>query len=173
LRAQNLPALICQRRSESILVRSVNWLGDAVMTTPALLRLREARPGGAYHPALAGKAGRALGAPAFRGRGADVLGIGKLMASGRRLRERKFTARSAFPNSIRSALELWLAGHTQAHRRSAPRSIIIFDGDGPSATRRGGDAETLRRRTFTGALNMPREQLAIRRKLITSIITCA
>jgi len=29
---------------ERLLVRGVNWLGDAVMTTPALLRLREARP---------------------------------------------------------------------------------------------------------------------------------
>ncbi len=28
-----------------LLVRGVNWLGDAVMTTPALLRLREALPG--------------------------------------------------------------------------------------------------------------------------------
>ncbi len=28
-----------------ILVRGVNWLGDAVMTTPALLRLREHFPG--------------------------------------------------------------------------------------------------------------------------------
>jgi len=27
-----------------ILVRGVNWLGDAVMTTPALLRLRQALP---------------------------------------------------------------------------------------------------------------------------------
>ena len=27
-----------------ILVRGVNWLGDAVMTTPALMRLREANP---------------------------------------------------------------------------------------------------------------------------------
>ena len=31
-------------KSERILVRGVNWLGDAVMSTPALLRLREARP---------------------------------------------------------------------------------------------------------------------------------
>jgi heptosyltransferase-2 len=28
-----------------ILVRGTNWLGDAVMTTPALLRLREKFPG--------------------------------------------------------------------------------------------------------------------------------
>ena len=29
----------------SILVRGTNWLGDAMMTTPALLRLREKFPG--------------------------------------------------------------------------------------------------------------------------------
>ena len=28
-----------------MLVRGTNWLGDAVMTTPALLRLREKFPG--------------------------------------------------------------------------------------------------------------------------------
>ena len=28
-------------RPKKILIRGVNWLGDAVMTTPALLRLRE------------------------------------------------------------------------------------------------------------------------------------
>src|SRR5437899_639338 len=31
-------------RPRKILVRGVNWLGDAVMTTAALQRLREARP---------------------------------------------------------------------------------------------------------------------------------
>ena len=30
---------------DRILVRGVNWLGDAVMTTPALQRLRQALPG--------------------------------------------------------------------------------------------------------------------------------
>ncbi|MEK7676819.1 MAG: glycosyltransferase family 9 protein [Verrucomicrobiota bacterium] len=30
--------------AQRILVRGVNWLGDAVMSTPALLRLRQARP---------------------------------------------------------------------------------------------------------------------------------
>jgi heptosyltransferase-2 len=35
-----MPAAKYQR----ILVRGVNWLGDAVMTIPALLRLREACP---------------------------------------------------------------------------------------------------------------------------------
>ncbi|MEI7807604.1 MAG: hypothetical protein WCJ07_03860, partial [Verrucomicrobiota bacterium] len=32
------------RHPRHILVRGVNWLGDAVMTTPALLRLREIYP---------------------------------------------------------------------------------------------------------------------------------
>ena len=32
-------------RTSRILVRGVNWLGDAVMSTPALLRLRERFPG--------------------------------------------------------------------------------------------------------------------------------
>ena len=42
--------LVAPERSESglhprrILVRGTNWLGDAVMTTPALLRLREKFP---------------------------------------------------------------------------------------------------------------------------------
>jgi len=31
--------------SQRILIRGTNWLGDAVMTTPALLRLREKFPG--------------------------------------------------------------------------------------------------------------------------------
>ena len=30
--------------SENILIRGVNWLGDAIMTLPAIRRLREAHP---------------------------------------------------------------------------------------------------------------------------------
>ena len=41
----NSPTAICQSPSAPrILVRGTNWLGDAVMTTPALLRLREKFP---------------------------------------------------------------------------------------------------------------------------------
>ena len=36
-----LSSILYPRR---LLVRGVNWLGDAVMTTPALLRVREALP---------------------------------------------------------------------------------------------------------------------------------
>lgn len=94
----------------AILVRSVNWLGDAVMTTPALLRLREHFPQAritllspsklaelwAHHPALD-----------------STLAFGpheSLLRVARRLRADQFDLAVVFPNSPRSALEPWLAG---------------------------------------------------------------
>ncbi len=92
-----------------LLVRGVNWLGDAVMTTPGLLRLREALPRAEitlltpeklvdlwqHHPAL----DRIL---TFR-RDEGVWSIGW------RLRREGFDAALLLPNSPRSALEAWLA----------------------------------------------------------------
>jgi heptosyltransferase-2 len=91
------------------LVRGVNWLGDAVMTTPALLRLREAQPQAhltlltheklaelwRHHPAI----NQVLTFSARDG----------VLAVGRRLRGERFGTALLFPNSPRSALELWLA----------------------------------------------------------------
>jgi hypothetical protein len=52
----NAPSAICHLPSAPrILIRGVNWLGDAVMTTPALLRLREKFPGSADRAAHAAK----------------------------------------------------------------------------------------------------------------------
>jgi heptosyltransferase-2 len=92
-----------------ILVRGVNWLGDAVMTTPALLRLRERFPSAhitlltpekladlwRHHPA------------------ADEIisftpGSG-LFSIGGKLRNLQFDLALVLPNSPRSALEVWLA----------------------------------------------------------------
>src|SRR5207237_4398535 len=95
---------------ERIMVRAVNWLGDAVMTTPALLRLRQARPEAQItlftpeklaeiwkeHPAVDA-----------------VLTFSRpeaLWRIARRLRQGQFQIGLALPNSHRSALELWLAG---------------------------------------------------------------
>jgi lipopolysaccharide heptosyltransferase II len=95
---------------ERILVRGVNWLGDAVMTTPALDRLREARPKARitllshakladlwlHHPSL------------------DTVltftGSDNVWQIARRLRREKFDVTLVLPNSPRSALEVWLAG---------------------------------------------------------------
>jgi heptosyltransferase-2 len=97
-------------RWASILVRGVNWLGDAVLTTPALLRLRQAHPNARivllcpaklaelwqHHPAVD-----------------EVLSFmpqDSVWQVARRLRIRQFQVALVLPNSPRSALEVWLAG---------------------------------------------------------------
>ena len=92
-----------------ILVRGVNWLGDAVMTTPALLRLREKFPDAHItlltpekladlwknHPAV----NEIISFQA----GESVFAIGKKLSAG------KFDLALVLPNSPRSALEVFLA----------------------------------------------------------------
>ena len=92
-----------------IVVRGTNWLGDAVMTTPALLRLREKFPEShialltpeklqdlwQHHPAID-----------------EIISIESdesVFSVGNRLRELGFDAALVLPNSPRSALEAWLA----------------------------------------------------------------
>ena len=92
-----------------ILVRGVNWLGDAVMTTPALQRLREALPNAhitllthqkladiwQHHPSLNATITYSAGESPW--------------SVSRRLRAENFQAALVLPNSPRSALEVWLA----------------------------------------------------------------
>ena len=92
-----------------VLVRGVNWLGDAVMTTPALQRLREALPEAhitlltheklaalwQHHPSL-----NAI--ITFSSRESP-------WSVARRLRAENFQSALVLPNSPRSAMEVWLA----------------------------------------------------------------
>jgi heptosyltransferase II len=92
-----------------VLVRGVNWLGDAVMTTPALQRLRTHWPEAhitlltprslvdlwLHHPSLNSVLGFEPGETLW-----SVAG---------RLRAGQFDAALVLPNSPRSALEVWLA----------------------------------------------------------------
>jgi heptosyltransferase-2 len=96
-----------------ILVRGTNWLGDAVMTTPALLRLREKFPGAhialltpeklkdlwLYHPVVDETISFTPGESVF--------------SIGKKLRAGKFDLALVLPNSPRSAIETWLAGIPQ------------------------------------------------------------
>jgi len=95
---------------KKILVRGVNWLGDAVMTTPALLRLREKFPK-AHLALLTPEKLRELwlNHPAVDetisfAPGESVFSVGKNLRGG------KFDLALVLPNSPRSALEVFLAG---------------------------------------------------------------
>jgi heptosyltransferase-2 len=96
--------------TERILVRSVNWLGDAIMTLPALQRLRETRPAARITLLTPEKlANLWTDQPAFD----NVLAFAptaSIWQIARLLRAQRFDVAIAFPNSVRSALELWLAG---------------------------------------------------------------
>jgi heptosyltransferase-2 len=107
----NSPSAICHLPSAPrILVRGTNWLGDAVMTAPALLRLREKFPDAhialltpeklkdlwLHHPAVDETISFAAGEGIF--------------AVGKKLRAGQFETALVLPNSPRSAIEMWLAG---------------------------------------------------------------
>jgi lipopolysaccharide heptosyltransferase II len=108
---ENLPShpTIPVLQPRRILVRGLNWLGDAVMTTPALMRVRERFPGAhialltpeklkdlwLHHPAISETISFAPGENVF--------------SIGSKLRERNFDLALVLPNSPRSALEVWLA----------------------------------------------------------------
>jgi heptosyltransferase-2 len=106
----NAPRAIPSAPPRRLLVRGVNWLGDAVMTTPALLRLRERFP--RAHLALLTPAKlRDLwsGHPAVNETISFEPGDG-LISVGRKLQAGNFDLALVLPNSPRSALEVWLAG---------------------------------------------------------------
>lgn len=87
----------------------MNWLGDAVMSVPALLRLREHFPGA--HIALLTHAKLAdlwHHHPAINEVIPFATGDG-VFAVGRRLRAQRFDLAVVLPNSPRSALEVWAA----------------------------------------------------------------
>lgn len=115
-----------------ILVRGTNWLGDAVMTTPALLRLRETFPDA--HLALLGpekladlwRGGNGTQMhPALNEAITFVPGEGVLAIAGK-LRAHKFDLALVLPNSPRSALEIYLAGIPQRVGYSRPwRNLFL------------------------------------------------
>ena len=94
-------------------MRGTNWLGDAVMTTPALLRLREKFPDA--HITL-------LTPEKLRDLWTNHLAVNEtipfasdenVFLTGKKLRAGKYDLALVLPNSPRSALEVWLAGIPQ------------------------------------------------------------
>jgi lipopolysaccharide heptosyltransferase II len=94
---------------QNILIRGVNWLGDAIMALPAIDRLREAHPEARLmlltHEKLAG-----LWEDTTHFN--EILTFAKNESPftiGQRLREHRFDTALILPNSPRSALECWHA----------------------------------------------------------------
>src|SRR5262245_15609898 len=103
----HLPSSLLNPRR--ILIRGVNWLGDAVMSTPALMRLRGKFPDAhiaLLTPEKLGDLWRhhpAVNETILFRTGEDPFAIG------RRLRAGGFDLALVLPNSPRSALEVFLA----------------------------------------------------------------
>jgi len=95
---------------ERMLIRGVNWLGDAVMTTPAIQRLREAYPEAHItlltHQKLADIWRAHPHVDDVETFTADE-GAGSIA---KRLKAGRFDLGIALPNSPRTAFELWRAG---------------------------------------------------------------
>jgi heptosyltransferase-2 len=92
----------------NILVRGVNWLGDAVMTTPALQRLREAAPGSRITLLTHTKLKDLWSGYPYLDEVITFTEGESVFEIARRLRGR-FDAALILPNSPRSALEAFLA----------------------------------------------------------------
>jgi lipopolysaccharide heptosyltransferase II len=110
----NLPSPISRLPSgPRILIRGTNWLGDAVMTTPALLRLRETFPD-AHVTILTPEKLRDLwrNHPAVN-EAISLSARENILAAGKKLRAGNFDLALVLPNSPRSAIETWLAGIPQ------------------------------------------------------------
>jgi lipopolysaccharide heptosyltransferase II len=119
---------------EKILVRSVNWLGDAVMSTAALQRLREARPGASITLLSPEKLAALWQGQPFVDETLAFSPGESVWRVGQRLRDKGFTTGVVFPNSVRSALELWLAGIPRRIGYARPwRNFFLTQQIGPRA----------------------------------------
>src|SRR3954465_10699910 len=92
-----------------ILIRGVNWLGDAVMSLPAVQRLREARPNDSITVLTGDKlfelwAGHSPADEVIQFRRDE-----NVLKLARGLRGKRYDIAVIFPNSFRSVLEVFLA----------------------------------------------------------------
>jgi heptosyltransferase-2 len=115
-----------------ILIRSVNWIGDAVMTTPALSVIREQFP----HAEITILANAMVSQLFLHHPGIDTIitfdrlgkhrGIAGRLRLAAELRKHKFDLAIILPNSFDSALVPWLAGiPTRIGKCSDGRTLLL------------------------------------------------
>ena len=139
---------------ERIVIRSSNWLGDAVMSVPAVRAIKRGMPGA--HVAvltpekladvwrLVPEVDEVIAFPAARGKGfiRTLTGMAHIFKVARLIRGRGFTTGVVFPNSLRTALEMWLAriprrAGCPGHSRSALLTQVLREEKGERATAPG------------------------------------
>src|SRR5208282_6153642 len=113
---------------EKILVRGLNWLGDAVMSIPALLRLRQARPSARITLLSPEKLAGLWQDQPFLDEVLTFSASQSIWQVVWRLREENFSEAVAFPNSIRAALELCLAGIPRRIGLARPGRGLLLTG---------------------------------------------
>ncbi len=130
-----------------LVVRSVNWLGDAVMTLPAIRAMKRTRPDLQITVACQEKlAGFWKAVPEVDGVLALPLGVG-IREAASLLRAGRFDAAVVLPNSLRTGLEAWLAGIPRrvgyrGHFRSALFNQLL------ERSVRAGDPSTARHQVY-------------------------
>jgi heptosyltransferase-2 len=129
-------------RVEKLLIRAVNWVGDAVMTTPAIGAIRESFPR-AEITLLANPLVSQLFSPhvwvdrviTFDRNGAHK-GIAGRFSLAAQLRKQAFDAAIILPNSFESALIPWLAGiPVRLGKASDGRGFMLTDSYRPDGQR--------------------------------------
>ena len=144
-----------------IVIRGVNWLGDAVMTTPAVLRLRERFPEARITLLCPEKLHDLwISHPAVDAVQTFKTGE-KFLSVARRLRSINADLAVIFPNSLRSALETWWAGiPRRVGLGGGLRSWLLTDGvrpvSGAVRMRKRTQAEVHRLTTTRTSLTAPR-----------------
>ena len=97
-------------RAGHVVIRGVNWLGDAVMTTPAVQRLRERFPDARITLLCADKLRDLWTSHPAIDQVTTFAPREGLLSVSRKLRSIDADLAVVFPNSLRSALEAWTAG---------------------------------------------------------------
>jgi len=138
-----------------VLIRSSNWLGDAVMTVPAVRAIKRARPGTHVTVLTPEKLGdvwklvsevdEVIPFPGAHGSGLarTFHGVLQIFKVAKLIRGRGFDAAVMFPNSVRTGLEAWLAKIPRriAYAGHAPRRMFLTEVV-PAATFSGKDRAT-------------------------------
>jgi heptosyltransferase-2 len=106
-----------------ILLRGTNWIGDAVMTIPAIMELRRLFP--QAHIALHTRTGTA---DIFRNSPLidEIISVKSVLEDVRLLRNRQFDLAVIFPNSFESALAARFAGIKRRFGYAAQHRAFLF-----------------------------------------------